>query len=350
MRLKWDPVGKRVYETGVDHGVLFPASASGYGNGVPWNGLTAVNENPTGAESSKQYADNIPYLNLVSAEQYGATIEAFTYPPEFAECDGSAQVAPGISIGQQTRKTFGFAYRTKVGNDLVGQDYGYKLHLVYGCTAAPSAKNYGTVNESPEAINFSWEVTTTPVDVPGYKPTSTFTIDSTLCSPSALAKLEDIIYGSETTESRLPMPDEIIAIGATPDAVTITLGLPSSSDDLLGQTVAGLENNLVFRDKAISGTLHYVENYTGFSKEPSLQSGNFLAVKVTTEPTADSVTMELIGGTGTGAKTLDDSGVVIVRITNKDSQILKFVATKGKDSVTKTYALNELVCETTSVG
>lgn len=349
MRLKWDQIGERRYETGVDHGVLFPSTGSGYGNGVPWNGLTAVNENPTGAESSKQYADNIPYLNLVSAEQFGATIEAFTYPPEFAECDGSAIVAPGISIGQQTRKTFGFAYRTKLGNDVAGQDYGYILHLVYGATAAPSAKNYSTVNDSPEAINFSWEVTTTPIDVPGYKPTATFTIDSTLCSPSALTKLEDIIYGSDTTESRLPMPAEIISIGIAPDAVTISLGLPSDTDDLLGQTVAGLESNLVFRDKAISGTLHYVENYTGFSKEPSLQSGNFLAVKVTTNPTADSVTMELVGGSGGGAKTLDETGVVVVRITNKDAQTLKFVATKGTDSVTKVYALNELVCET-SVG
>lgn len=349
MRLTWDQVGNRLYETGVDHGVLYPATGSGYGNGIPWNGLTAVNENPTGAESSKQYADNIPYLNLVSAEQFGATIEAFTYPPEFAECDGSVQVASGIMIGQQTRKTFGFAYRTKIGNDLAGQDFGYKLHLVYGCTAAPSAKNYGTVNESPEAINFSWEVTTTPVDVPGYKPTATFTIDSTLCSPSALKKLEDIVYGSETTEARLPMPKEIIDIGLTPDAVTITLTLPSDSDDLLGQTVAGLESNLVFRDKAISGTLHYVENYTGFSKEPSLQSGNFIAVKVETDPTADSITMELVGGTGTGPKALDSTGVVIARITNKDAQSMKFVATKGTDTVTKIYALNELVCET-SVG
>lgn len=349
MRLTWDRVGNRLYETGVDRGVLYPATGSGYGNGIPWNGLTAVNENPTGAESSKQYADNIPYLNLVSAEQFGATIEAFTYPPEFAECDGSVQVANGIMIGQQTRKTFGFAYRTKVGNDLVGQDFGYKLHLVYGCTAAPSAKNYGTVNESPEAINFSWEVTTTPVDVPGYKPTATFTIDSTLCSPSALKKLEDIIYGSETTEARLPMPKEIIEIGLTPDAVTITLSLPSGSDDLLGQTVDALESNLVFRDKAISGTLHYVKNYTGFSSEPSQQSGNFIAVKVATDPTADSITMELVGGSGTGPKALDSTGVVIARITNKDAQSMKFVATKGADTVTKIYALNELVCET-SVG
>lgn len=348
MRLTWDQVGNRLYETGVDRGVLYPATGSGYDNGIPWNGLTAVNENPTGAESSKQYADNIPYLNLVSAEQFGATIEAFTYPPEFAECDGSVQVANGIMIGQQTRKTFGFAYRTKVGNDLVGQDFGYKLHLVYGCTAAPSAKNYGTVNESPEAINFSWEVTTTPVDVPGYKPTATFTIDSTLCSPSALKKLEDIIYGSETTDARLPMPKEIIEIGLTPDAVTITLSLPSGSDDLLGQTVDALESNLVFRDKAISGTLHYVKNYTGFSSEPTQQSGNFIAVKVTTDPTADSITMELVGGS-VGPKALDSTGVVIARITNKDAQSLKFVATKGADTVTKIYALNELVCET-SVG
>lgn len=347
MRITWDKVGERFYETGVDRGVLFPSTGSGYGTGVAWNGLTAVNENPTGAESSKQYADNIPYLNLISAEQFGATIEAFTYPPEFAACDGSASVANGITIGQQTRRPFGFAYRTRVGNDLVGQDFGYKIHLVYGATASPSAKNYGTVNESPEAMSLSWEVTTTPVDVPGYKPTSTFTIDSTLCSPSALAKLENIIYGSETTEPRLPMPSEIIAIGTTPDAVTLTLGLPDDSD-MLGKTVAEVESNLVFRDKAISGTLHYVENYTGFSVEPSLQSGNYLAVKVTSTPSADKITGELVGGTA-GAKELDATGVMIMRITNKDAQTVKVVATKGTETVTKIYSLTDLVCET-SVG
>lgn len=349
MRLTWDNVGERIYETGVDHGVLFKSNDNGYGTGVPWNGLTAVNENPSGAESSKQYADNIPYLNLISAEEFGATIEAFTYPKEFEECDGSVEVAPGMMVGQQVRKPFGFAYRTKVGNDRAGQDYGYKIHLVYGATASPSEKAYGTVNDSPEAINFSWTITTTPVSVPGYKPTATFVIDSTRSTPSALSKLEDIIYGTDTTESRLPMPSEIIAIGLAPDVVNVALDLPGSSDDLLGVSVSDLESNLVFRDKAISGTLHYVDNYTGFSKEPTLQKGNFLAIKVTTDPKADEVSAELVGGNA-GMKKLDSDGVAIFRITNKDSQSVKILAKKGEESVTKVYALNELVCEAASVG
>lgn len=212
-RLKWDEIGKKVYETGVDHGALYLVDDEGkYSNGVPWNGITTVTESPSGAESTKVYADNIPYLNLTSAEEFGATIEAYTYPKEFAECDGSAEIAPGVMIGQQTRKSFGFSYRSILGNDLKSDAYGYKLHLIYGCKAAPSEKGYQTKSDSPEAITFSWELTTTPVNVEGHQPTSQITIDSTQVAADKLKALEDILYGTESEEPRLPMPEEVITI------------------------------------------------------------------------------------------------------------------------------------------
>ena len=211
--LVWDADGKRYYETGVDHGVLYLRDETGaYTKGVAWNGLTAVSEAPSGAESNPQYADNIKYLNLVSAEEFSATIEAFTYPDEFEECDGSATLATGVSIGQQDRKTFGFSYRTKIGNDIAGQDLGYKIHLVYGCLAAPSERGYQTVNDSPEALTFSWEVSTTPVPVTGFKPTATVTINSRTTDPAKLKSLEDLLYGTNAAEARLPMPDAIAAL------------------------------------------------------------------------------------------------------------------------------------------
>ena len=217
-RIVWDKTGERYYETGVKQGVLYPIQSDGrYTKGVAWNGLTAVTESPSGAEATPLYADDIKYLNLISNEEFGCTIEAYTYPDEFAECDGSAALATGVMIGQQKRKIFGLSYRTAFGNDVDGTDHGYKLHLVYGCLAAPSEKAYATINDSPEAITFSWEVTTTPVSVTGFKPTSQITIDSTKVKPEKLTALEDILYGkdgeSETaTEPRLPLPDEIAAL------------------------------------------------------------------------------------------------------------------------------------------
>lgn len=212
--LVWDQTGERVYETGVDHGVLYIPDAGGdYDTGFAWNGLTAVTESPSGAEASPQYADNIKYLNLVSAEEFGGTIEAFTYPDEFAQCDGSVAPTPGVMIGQQGRKTFGLAYRTRVGNDLDGTDHGYKLHLLYGLLAAPSEKAYGTINDSPEAITFSWEVSSTPVPAPDpYKPTSLIVVDSTVVDPTDLATLEDILFGTVGDDPRLPLPAEVITI------------------------------------------------------------------------------------------------------------------------------------------
>lgn len=224
-KLMWDKTGERFYETGVDHGVLYPIDASGaYSKGVAWNGITEVTESPSGAEANPLYADNIKYLNLIAAEDFGATIGAYTYPDEFEACDGSAEIAPGVTIGQQNRKTFGFSYRTKKGNDVDGQDHGYKLHLVYGALAAPSERNYQTVNDNPEAITFSWTVTTTPVNVPGFKPTAHLTIDSTKTDKTKLAALEAILYGTDgkgaegdadyvaPTEARLPLPDEIATL------------------------------------------------------------------------------------------------------------------------------------------
>ena len=217
-RIVWDKTGERYYETGVKMGVLYPIQEGGvYNKGVAWNGLTAVTESPSGAEATPLYADDIKYLNLISNEEFGATIEAYTYPDEFAECDGSAALSAGVMIGQQARKTFGLCYRTSLGNDVDGSDYGYKLHLVYGCLAAPSEKSYSTINDSPEAITFSWEVSTTPVNVTGFKPTSQITIDSTKVDEVKLKSLEDILYGkngdgSSGTEPKLPLPDEIAAL------------------------------------------------------------------------------------------------------------------------------------------
>jgi hypothetical protein len=213
--LTWDQVGERLYETGVDRGVLYIPNGSGvYNQGYAWNGLTTVTESPSGAEASPQFADNIKYLNLVSAEEFGATIEAFTYPEEFGQCDGTAAPSPGLSLGQQGRKTFGLCYRTRVGNDLDGVDHGYKLHLIYGALAAPSEKAYSTVNDSPEAITFSWEVATTPVPVTDYAPTSVMVIDSTKVDDDALEALELILYGDTGVDPRLPLPDEVIALFA----------------------------------------------------------------------------------------------------------------------------------------
>ena len=217
-RITWDDTSKRLYETGVKMGVVYPIQSGGaYTKGVAWNGLTAVTESPSGAEATALYADDIKYLNLMSNEEFSATIEAYTYPDEFAECDGSAELAKGVMIGQQKRKTFGLCYRTTLGNDVEGNDYGYKLHLVYGCLAAPSEKAYSTINDSPEAITFSWEVSTTPVAVTGFKPTSQITIDSTKVNTSKLSALENVLYGTNAdgdtgAEPRLPLPDEVATL------------------------------------------------------------------------------------------------------------------------------------------
>ena len=215
-KLKWDETGSHLYETGVDHGVLyFPDQTGAYKNGVAWNGLISVSESPSGAEATGQYADNIKYLNLISAEEFGATIEAYTYPEEFEACNGNKELvdASGVYIGQQARSVFGFCYRTMIGNDTDGQDHGYKLHLVYGCQVSPSEKAYQTINDSPEALTFSWELSTTPVNVTGKKPTALLVIDSTKVDSTKLAKIEAKLYGDESSSGAvLPTPDEIANI------------------------------------------------------------------------------------------------------------------------------------------
>lgn len=221
-KIKWDQIGERLYKTGVDHGVLYPQLNGAYPKGVAWNGLTTVTESPSGAEDNPQYADNIKYLNLKSAEEFGLTIECFTYPVEWAQCNGEVDVIEGVRVQQQRRNTFGFSYRTKLGNDTEGDDHGFELHLVYGCSASPSEQTNSTVNDSPEAATFSYEITTTPVAISGldkngkpYKPTSHLVINSTVIDKEKLAKIEEVLYGTEGdtgTDGRLPLPDEIITM------------------------------------------------------------------------------------------------------------------------------------------
>jgi hypothetical protein len=237
-KLIWDKTGERLFETGVKNGVLYVQDTNGaYPQGVAWNGLISVTESPTGAEATPLYADDTKYLNLISAEEFGASIEAYTYPDEFGQCDGSADLATGVSVGQQARKQFGLAYKTTLGNDIEGNEYGYKLHLIYGGLAAPSEKGYQTINDSPEAITFSWEVSTTPVVVTGKKPTASVVIDSTKADAAKLAILEDILFGTVGVEPRMPLPDEIATLftEAAPDAIALSSIVPA--DDALNVAV-----------------------------------------------------------------------------------------------------------------
>lgn len=258
--LKWDQIGERLFETGVDHGVLYLPNGSGiYANGYAWNGLVSVTESPSGAESNPQFADNIKYLNLVSAEDFGATLEAFSFPKQFDVCDGYASPAAGISFGQQGRSSFGLHYRTKIGND-VTQNLGYKLHLLYGLLAAPSEKNYQTVNDSPEALTFSWELSATPVDAgPGFDPTASVTIDSTEVDADALAALEDILYGTVGVDPRLPMPAEVAALFAgTVTTVTTVAPTYNSTTDVV--TIPSVTGVVYYIDgEAVTGTVTITE-------------------------------------------------------------------------------------------
>lgn len=255
--LTWDGTGERLYETGVDRGVLYIPTNGVYDTGYAWNGLTAVTESPSGAEATALYADNIKYLNLVSAEEFGATIEAYTYPDAFALVDGTARPSAGVSVGQQARRTFGFSYRTKLGNDTLGNDFGYKLHLVYGALAAPSEKSYATINDSPEAITFSWEVTTTPVPVTGLKPTAIITIDSSKVSAANLQTLEDALYGTAGTNARLPLPDEVLAIfagGQTAVTPTAPSFVPATGVITI-PTVTGVTYRRADTNAVVTGTV-----------------------------------------------------------------------------------------------
>lgn len=241
MKLSWDKIGERFFETGVDKGVLYMPNSTGvYTDGVAWNGLVNVTESPSGAEANKLYADNIVYLNMTSAEEFGASIEAYTYPAEFDQYDGLASPTPGLRIGQQARKPFGLSYRTRVGNDLDGDAHGYKIHLVYGCTAAPSERAYATVNDSPEPVTFSWELTTVPVSVSGLRPTALVTITSTEVSPTELSAFEDIIYGTAGTDPRLPLPDEVVSIFETGVTIVTPTAPTKSGNNLTIPNITGV--------------------------------------------------------------------------------------------------------------
>lgn len=259
MQLTWDKVGERRYETGVDHGVLYLQDGAGnYSEGYAWNGLTTVTESPSGAEASPQYADNIKYLNLISVEQFGATVEAFTYPDEFGQCDGTASPEPGVYIGQQNRKVFGLSYRTRLGNDVDGTDHGYKVHLVYGALAAPSEKAYATINDSPEAIAFSWTITTTPVDVPGFKPSALLTFDSTKVDATALSNLEDILYGTAGEDARLPLPAEVLALfsGTTAEVTPTVPTFNATTGDITIPTETGVQYVRTDTGDVVTGTVN----------------------------------------------------------------------------------------------
>lgn len=343
-KIVWDKTGERFYETGVDHAVLYPIDAEGlYNGGVAWNGITAINESPSGAEPNNLYADNIKYLVLVGAEDFGLTIEAYTYPDEWEQCDGSAEIAPGVLAGQQNRKIFGLSYRTKLGNDVDGQDHGYKLHLVYGGLASPSERGYQTVNDSPEPINPSWEVITTPVDVPGFKPTARLIITSTKADPAKLAALETILYGSEEAEPRLPLPEEVIEL-LKADAVTVITAAESGDTTLFGKKVSDLQSNIVIGENAISGSLKHVTGYTEFSSKSSEQEGHYLALKFDVTPADAVTTVELVGGTK-GPVTLDADKNIVLLIKSNTTQSIKVVSTKDGASVTKTYTLTGLTLE-----
>ena len=322
-KIVWDKTGERFYETGVDHAVLYPISAAG-------------------AEPNNLYADNIKYLVLVGAEDFGLTIEAYTYPDEWEECDGSAEIAPGVIAGQQNRKVFGLSYRTKLGNDVDGQDHGYKLHLVYGGLASPSERGYQTVNDSPEPINPSWEVTTTPVDVPGFKPTARLIITSTKADPAKLKALEDILYGTDTEEPRLPLPEEVIEL--LKSAVTVVTSAESADATLLGKKVSDLQSNVVVGEDGISGSLKHVTGYTGFSSKTSEQEGHYLALKFDVTPADAVTTVELVGGTK-GPVTLDADKNIVLLIKSNTTQSIKVISTKDGSSVTKTYTLTGLTLE-----
>lgn len=340
-KLQWDKVGERYFQTGVDRGVLYPAVNGTYPKGVAWSGLTAVNESPSGAEANAFYADNIKYFNLFSAEDFSATIEAYYYPDEWAECDGSAEIAPGISVGQQPRKAFGFCYRTLLGNDTDGQNHGYKLHLIYNAMASPSERNNETVNESPEPRTLSWEVSTTPVDVPGHNPTAHLVIDSTKTDRRKLKMLEDILYGSADTEPRLPLPEEIYKLANDPLPTEVTVTATNGETKKYEKQVKDLQADVVVGASAITGSLKYVSDYTKFSTDPTLQKGNYLALDFSAT-NSGKITVEVLNG-NSGPKIVND-GFCVFRIANPKTQKIRVTVSKEQYTDTVDYDLSGLVC------
>lgn len=346
-KLVWDKLEERLYEAGIRHGVIYPMDGAVYGKGVVWNGLTGVTESPSGAEATKLWADDINYLTLFSAEEFGATVEAYTYPEEFAECDGTAEIAPGIYAGQQTRKMFGFSYRTILGNAAEGEDYGYKLHVIYGAKASPSEKSYTTVNDNPDAVQFSWELTTTPVEITvsvngkTLKPTACLTFDSTKIDSRKLKMLEDILYGTDKDEPRLPLPDEIITLMTAPLPTEASVTATDDSTERYGKQASDLQENIVISGNKITGNLKYVSDYTDFSKTTEQQSGNFLALDLAAT-NQGTITTQLVGGYGEPKPVTD--GFCVYRITDPKSQKVSVTVSKDEYSDTVVYDLSGLTC------
>lgn len=340
-RIAWDQTGERYYETGVSKGVLYPERNldGSFMGGVPWNGLTAVTESPSGAESTALYADDIKYLNLISNEEFGGTIEAYTYPDAFMECDGSAEIVKGVVIGQQSRKTFGLCYRTTLGNDTENNDYGYKLHLIYNALAAPSEKGFSTINDSPEAITFSWEITTTPVNVTGFKPTACLTIDSTKVSSAKLAKLEAILYGDDESQPRLPLPDEVAALLGGDDeleAPTELAKVPAqdyplldsskNTSDLIGDDV------VIHGDGSVTGTINYISSWQEFdSSTVANQSGYYFPVLL--DERYDGKNIKCVGS---HEKSVEDTEWIL-RLSNKENSKFVFSTDDEPDFLTLTF-------------
>ena len=320
MKLVWDQIGERTYETGIKKMALYlyNNNTKAYDSGVAWSGITSLSESPSGADANKLYADDINYLTLYSVEELGLNISAYTYPQEFEKCDGTEEVAPGVNIYQQDRTSFGLAYVTTKGNDTKGNSYGYLLHMVWGCRASVSDRQYNSINDSPEAIEFSWEVTTTPVNVEGYKPTARFTVDSSKVNATNLAKLESILFGTDTDNPRLPMPDEVISIMKELDLNIVPV--TDNTQNLKGKTCDDLMTNVsIASNGSVTGTLKYVTDYTGFSEESTQQSGNYIAIKVT--GVEGSTLVAKIEGEEATQQTLDPDGIYIARITSKDKVV-----------------------------
>ena len=343
-KIVWDATGEHFYETGVDRGVLFPMGSDGaYEKGVGWNGLTNVAENPDGAENTDIYADNVKYLSLRSAENFGFTINCYQFPKEFLGCDGALKVG-GVILTQQRRKAFGFAYRTLIGNDVDGQDHGYKLHLCYNATASPSSKDNNTVNDTPEADELSYECTTVPVPVTGYKPTAHIIIDSrdytTEAAQAKLTALEDMLYGTENSDPTLPTPDDLIDMMSFNPSLTVA---PEDSEaELFGISVSDMQTGITVGNNAISGTLKFINggwDAGTWSAEES--TGNYLALKVDSDEGA-VVTVELVNGVH-GPVTLDEDMNIVLRVTNSETQSVRVKTTVAGKTVTKTYSLTGLV-------
>lgn len=353
MKLLWDEISTREYETGVDHGVLFPVVGGAYTKGVSWSGLSKVTESPSGGESTGVYADNIKYLDMMSNEEFGGTIEAYMYPDEFAKCDGSEEIADGVYFEQQNRRSFGFAYRTLVGNDTEGTDHGYKLHLVYGAKANPSSKDRSTVNDSPEATSLSWEFKTTPVNVTvinpdtnkPYKAVAHIVIKSTKANADKITALENILYGTDNTDPRLPLPDEVYALfaeAANPLSALTVDSLIADTIDLDGKAASDLQTGISVGANAITGTLKYVDDYTGYSTEASEQAGNYLALHCTV-PGVEDVT---ITANVSEDKTVDSSnGTVVLRIADKTAPLTVTASKVGYEDVVKTYSISGLILQ-----